>query len=112
MFRRRRKAKDGGLFLGRLFDEGKLRGEVRYKEPIHAITIGPNGSGKGTRLIIPNLADLPRSIFIVDPKAESLAVTFHARAQLGRVYIFSPFNVLVDLLPYLKSHGYNPMADL
>jgi type IV secretion system protein VirD4 len=109
---RRRKAKDRGLLLGELFDEGKVRGEVRYQEPIHAITIGPNGSGKGTRLIIPNLADLPRSIFIVDPKAESLAVTFHARAKLGRVYVINPFNVLVDDLPHLKSHGYNPNADL
>jgi type IV secretion system protein VirD4 len=107
-----RQPKDEGLLLGRLFDEGKAREEVRYREPIHAITIGPNGSGKGTRLIVPNLAELPRSIFIIDPKAEALAVTGRARAKLGRVLIINPFNVLADDLPHLKSHGYNPMADL
>jgi len=112
MFHWRRKIKDKGLLLGRLFDEGKIREEVRYQEPIHAITIGPNGSGKGTRLIIPNLAELPRSIFIIDPKAEALAITGRARAKLGRVHTINPFNVLVDKLPHLKSHGYNPMADV
>jgi type IV secretion system protein VirD4 len=108
----RRSRKDGGLFLGQLFDKGKARQEVRYRESIHAITIGPNGSGKGTRLIIPNLAELPRSIFIIDPKAEALAITGRARAKLGRVLIINPFNVLVDRLPHLRSHGFNPMADL
>jgi type IV secretion system protein VirD4 len=112
MFHWRRKIKDKGLLLGRLFDEGKTHEEVRYQEPIHAITIGPNGSGKGTRLITPNLAELPRSIFIIDPKAEALAITGRARAELGRVHTINPFNVLVDKLPHLKSHGYNPMADL
>jgi type IV secretion system protein VirD4 len=112
MFHWRRKSRDEGLYLGRLFDESKTRDEVHYREPIHAITIGPNGSGKGTRLIIPNLAELPRSIFIIDPKAEALAITGRARAKLGRVHIINPFNVLAERFPHLKSHGYNPMAGL
>jgi type IV secretion system protein VirD4 len=112
MFNWHRKPKDNGLFLGRLFEEGKVGNEVHYREPIHAITIGPNGSGKGTRLIVPNLAELPRSIFIIDPKGEALAITGRARAKLGRVHIINPFNLLADSLPHLKSHGYNPMADL
>lgn len=112
MFQWRRKPKDQGLYLGRLIDRRVVREEVRYKQPIHAITIGPNGSGKGTGLIIPNLADLPRSIVIIDPKAEALAITGRARAKLGRVLIINPFNVLADRRPELKSHGYNPMADL
>lgn len=108
----RRTRKDKGLFLGRLFDKGKAREEVRYREPIHAITIGPNGSGKGTRLIIPNLAELARSVFIIDPKAEALAITGRARAKLGRVHIINAFDLLVDKLPHLKSHGINPVADI
>jgi type IV secretion system protein VirD4 len=107
-----RKRKDKGLFLGQLFDQGKAREEVHYLEPIHAITIGPNGSGKGTRLIIPNLAELPRSIFIIDPKAEALAITGRARAEIGRVHVMNPFHVLADKLPHAKSDGYNPKADL
>jgi type IV secretion system protein VirD4 len=112
MFHWRRKPRDKGLCLGRLFDEGKACEEVYYREPIHAVTIGPNGSGKGTRLIVRNLAELRRSIFVIDPKAEALAITGRARAKLGRVHIINPFNVLADRLPHLKSHGYNPMIDL
>jgi type IV secretion system protein VirD4 len=107
-----RRQKDEGLFLGRLFDGGKTRQEVHYREPIHAVTIGPNGSGKGTRLIIRNLAELPRSIFIIDPKGEALAITGRARAKLGRVHIINSFGVLADRLPHLQSHGFNPLADL
>jgi type IV secretion system protein VirD4 len=110
MFQWKRKPKDGGLYLGDLFDKNRRGEEVRYTNTIHAITIGPNGSGKGTGLIMPNLADLKRSIFIVDPKAEALAVTGAARARLGRVLIINPFNVLADKLPHLKSHGYNPLV--
>lgn len=113
MLRWRAEAKDNGLYLGRLIDGKRLREEVHYPQAIHAITIGPNGSGKGTGLIIPNLANLRRSIFIIDPKAEALAITGRARAKLGRVLVINPFNVLVDgTRPHLKSDGYNPIADL
>ena len=112
MFYRKRKAKDAGLYLGKLFDQGRVYEEVRYNNSIHASTIGPNGSGKGTGLIVPNLANLKRSIFIIDPKAEALAITCRARAKLGRVLIISPFNVLADMLAYLKSHGYNNLTAL
>lgn len=109
----RAKQQDKGLYVGRLIDGKRTREEVRYPQAIHVITIGPNGSGKGTGLIIPNLADLRRSIFIIDPKAEALAITGRARAKLGRVLVINPFNVLVDdKRPHLKSHGYNPMEGL
>lgn len=108
----RRKQKDKGLYLGRLVRGKKLGAEVHYPYPIHAITVGPNGSGKGTALIIPNLAKLRRSVFVIDSKGEALAVTWKARAKLGRVLIINPFNLLVDKLPHLKSDGYNPLADI
>jgi type IV secretion system protein VirD4 len=112
MFHWHGKPKDRGLYLGRLVRGKAAREEVYYRHPIHAITTGPNGSGKGTGLIIPNLMDQPRSVFMIDPKAEALAVTWRARAKLGRVYIINPFNVLADKLLHLTTHGYNPMDGL
>jgi type IV secretory pathway TraG/TraD family ATPase VirD4 len=60
---------------------------------------------KGTGLIIPNLARLRRSVFIIDPKGEAAAITARRRARFGPVKIINPFNVLVDKLPYLRSGG-------
>ncbi len=34
----RRKTKDTGLYLGRLFERGRAREEVPYENSIHAIT--------------------------------------------------------------------------
>jgi type IV secretion system protein VirD4 len=106
------RATDNGLYLGQFIDGKTVREDVRYPGTLHAITIGPNGSGKRTGLIVPNLADLKRSVFIIDPKGEAAAITAHARAKLGRVLMINPFNVLADTLPHLKSNGYNPLAAL
>jgi len=107
-----RKSNDEGLFLGRLLEGRRAREEVVYKSPIHAITVGPNGSLKTSGLIVPNLARLRQSVVIPDPKCEALAITGRARARLGRVFVINPFNVLADELPHVASHGYNPMAEL
>jgi type IV secretion system protein VirD4 len=104
--------RDKGLYLGRFTEDGRASEDVRWRNTIHAVTIGPNGSGKGTGVIVPNLASLPRSLFIIDPKAEALAITGRMRAKLGRVLVINPFNVLAEKLPHLKSHGHNPMDDL
>src|SRR5258707_13836232 len=100
------RAKDRGLYLGAFVEEDRAQEEVRYPSTIHGITIGPNGSGKGTGVIVPNLASLKRSIFIIDPKAEAAAITARARARMGRVVIINPFNVLADELPHLRSNGF------
>jgi type IV secretion system protein VirD4 len=102
----------GGIYLGRQLSEGAERDAVGYPGGAHLLTIGPAGSGKGTGLIIPNLATLRRSILIIDPKGEAAAVTARKRAQFGRVLIINPFEVLTDERPYLKSDGYNPLAAL
>jgi type IV secretion system protein VirD4 len=104
------RSKDEGLYLGRFVDKGRVRSEVRYRDNIHVVTIGPTGSGKGTGLIIPNLSGLKRSIFIIDPKGEAAAVTARARARLGRVIPINPFNVLADTLPHLQSQGFNALT--
>jgi len=101
-----------GLYLGSFLVDGAPRETVGYPGTIHLITIGPNNSGKGTGLIIPNLAMRPQSIFIIDPKGEAAAVTARHRAKFGPVRIINPFNVLVKDLPHLASTGFNPLADL
>jgi type IV secretion system protein VirD4 len=105
-------ARDTGIYLGQVHDQGRIAGEARYAGGKHLITIGPNGSGKGTGVIVPNLAHLRRSILLIDPKGEAAAITARRRAQLGRVVILNPFDVLAADRPYLKSQGFNPLAAL
>ena len=79
---------NGGLYMGYEIappsDEAHLlRGEwlctgaVRnYRGDRHILTIGPNGSGKTRRLLIPNLFYLKDwSIVAIDPKGELFAHT-------------------------------------
>jgi len=103
---------DRGLYLGTFADEAGDERQVRYGGERHLITIGPNGSGKGTGLIVPNLSDLPRSILIIDPKGEAAAITARKRATFGRVVILNPFGVLAGHLPHLKSDCFNPLPSL
>src|ERR1700681_1334025 len=112
MFHWKKEAKDQGLYLGRFLDGSRSRDEVFYNDSIHCCTIGPNGSGKGTGVIVPNLAALRRSVFVIDSQGEAAAITAPARARLGPVKIINPFNVFADELPYLTDTGYNPMAAL
>jgi type IV secretion system protein VirD4 len=107
-----RRNRNRGLYLGRYLENGRARDEVHYPGSAHAVTIGPNGSGKGTGVIIPNLVAYPGSVFIIDPKGEAAAITYRARARRGKVVVINPFNVLADRLPHLKSNGFNPLAVL
>lgn len=85
--------------------------EVRYRRERHLLTVGPNGSGKGTRLLVPALT-LDRSMLVIDPKGELAAITARRRAQFGPVIVLNPFGLLLDKRAHLKSHGFNPMAAL
>ncbi len=104
--------KDHGPYLGTFSRKGMSEGAVRYSGPKHLITIGPPGSGKSAGLVVPNVADLPRSMLIIDPKGELAAITAKARAKMGRVVILNPFGVFADELPHMKSHGFNVLAQL
>ena len=94
----------------------------RYTSDRHLVTVGPNGSGKTRRLLIPNLIWLPNwSVLVVDPKGTLAALTgpYRELQHKGSVIVVDPFGVLerdypalVARYPFLKSAGYNPVAAL
>ena len=99
-----------GLTLGRYFDEEAQRvgDKIVYEGERHLLLFGPNGTGKGTRFLIPNLLSIrDRSIVVIDPKGELAAVTAAFRRTVGDVVMLNPFNVLG-----LGSAGFNPLAAL
>jgi type IV secretion system protein VirD4 len=98
-------------------------GEHRYSSDRHVLTIGPNGSGKTRKLLMPNLFRLADwSCVVIDPKGELAAHTAVRRAaQPGhKVVVIDPFGVVETNYPrlfakhrdLLKSHGANPLAAL
>jgi type IV secretion system protein VirD4 len=101
---------DDGIHLGRHFDETTQRigSKIPYQGERHLLLFGPNGTGKGTRFLIPNLLTIKdRSIIVIDPKGELAAVTADYRRTIGDVVLLNPFNVLG-----LGSAGFNPLASL
>ncbi len=97
-----------GITLGRHYDDATPRiGErVIYQGERHLLLFGPNGTGKGTRFLIPNLLSIKdRSIVVIDPKGELAAVTADYRRTVGEVVMLNPFNMLG-----LGSKGFNPLA--
>ena len=86
-----------GITLGRYYDEARSEAgdKITYTGERHLLLFGPNGTGKGTRFLIPNLAvDQDRSIIVIDPKGELAAVTADYRRTVGDVVMLNPFNVL------------------
>src|ERR1700683_2857694 len=78
--------------LGRYIDreQNTIAGRMSYTGERNAIVFGPNGSGKGTRILMPNLLQCrDRSIFVIDPKGELAAVTAPFRRTLGQVVIIN-----------------------
>ncbi|MBO9499548.1 MAG: type IV secretory system conjugative DNA transfer family protein [Novosphingobium sp.] len=84
---------------------------VKFGGPEHILTIGPTRSGKGRRLLTPELIyDTDRAIIVVDPKGELAKWTAAHRARFGEVFAVDPFGVLADgSASTLTSTGYNPM---
>jgi type IV secretion system protein VirD4 len=104
--------KADSISLGYYYDrESQQRGrEINYNGERHLLIFGPNGSGKGTRFLIPNLLRglKDQSVIVIDPKGELAAVTRRHREAMGHeVRIINPFNVLG-----LGSCGFNPLAGL
>jgi type IV secretion system protein VirD4 len=103
--------------LGRFADSDlrTITGRMGYGGQRNLLVFGPNESGKGMRLLVPNLLQTRgRSIFVIDPKGELAAITAPYRRTLGEVVIINPFGLMTNLPGYadMKSSGYNPLAKL
>jgi type IV secretory pathway TraG/TraD family ATPase VirD4 len=106
--------RNGGVYLGFGSDETSgpappLDAPLCYVGDRHIVSIGPNGSGKTRRLLLPNLVRLHEwSILVVDPKGELAAMTAGHRLEAGSDVVFlNPFNVFG-----MGSNGFNPIAAL
>ena len=130
-------ATDGGVYFGNrvLPDQATLDRSLldeewqvvpnklhRYTGDRHLVTVGPSGTGKTRRLLIPNLIFLTNwSILVVDPKGTLAALTGPYRNSVhpNSVMVIDPFAVLerdypalVRKYPFLKSAGFNSVAAL
>lgn len=77
--------------------------------PVHALTFGPTGSGKGAGTIIPNLLD-QLHIFLVDPGGENTAVAIREWRSKGmKVFAINPFGMHGQAPYLLPRHGFNPL---
>jgi type IV secretion system protein VirD4 len=101
----------------------RAEGEHFYSSDRHVLTVGPNGSGKTRKLLMPNLFRLRDwSCVVIDPKGELAAHTavFRASQPGHKVIILDPFDVLETNYPrlfarhrdLLRSHRCNPLAAL
>src|SRR5271155_466574 len=89
-----------------IWKNGRKGGRVVYDGERHLTLFGPNGSGKGVCLEIPNLLRLTGlSIVSIDPKGQNAAVTMKWRSKVSRVLVLNPFGVLG-----IPSTGFNPLA--
>lgn len=80
-----------------------------FYDGVHAVTIGENGSGKGTAAIVPNLLSLGR-VLLIDPGGENTAIVAkHWREQGRAFFCFNPFGMFTDAPWALPQHGFNPL---
>lgn len=111
-----------GLYVGR-FDQPGGAVSVFYEKDRHAVTVAPNGSGKGRTVLIPHCAHWQESLIAMDIKGELAAITAqHRRDVLGQeVFILNPYGLFEDDLPDgkkgFRSQGFtaarfNPLAGL
>lgn len=92
------------LILGRSSD-GRLVSLSSRQQEANILLTAPVGSGKTSRVIIPNLLRErgSRSLFISDVKGELLKITAGTVSQSHEVLVFAPGRPK-------ESHGYNPLA--
>lgn len=105
------------IWLGESWDPwGKKKGgaPVTYDGERHLTMFGPNGSGKGATIEIPNLLRLGGdvSILSIDPKGQNAAVTAAYRRKVSDVLVVNPFGLHRGMYPDLESVGFNPLASL
>lgn len=107
-------AAQGALLLGKTAN-GQYVGLIDNR---HCLTVAGSRAGKGTSLIVPNLALYPGSVLCIDPKGENAFLTAERRRRIGQdVYVLDPFGVSGDPAPggeisIEDRAAYNPMQDL
>jgi len=84
---------------------------VKFEGPEHLLLMAPTRSGKGRRVLLPELIyDTHRSMVVVDPKGELATWSAAYRAKIGDVLAIDPFGVLQNTPGVdLTSVGYNPL---
>src|ERR1700693_908678 len=105
---------DKGIYFGVFAGEDACESppvRLRSKGPKHCLLIGPPGSGKSLGIFVPNIAHLPRSMIVIDPKGQLAAITARKRARMGRVISINPYNLFPEL-PQLKDRGWEPLRQL
>ena len=97
--------KSGGVLLGQT-QSGKL---ASFSGDGHLLIFAPNGAGKGTGFVQPNLVEYRGSMVVLDPKGENAMRSAKHRASVRgqRVVVLDPFGQ--SGLPSVK---YNPLASL
>ena len=100
------------FYFGRQFnaETGKAGAKLDYGGDRHILAFGPTGSGKGVRVLLPNLLTglKEQSAIVIDPKGEAAYETADARRAMGHeVVILNPFDVRG-----LGGQAFNPLAAL
>lgn len=91
--------------------DGKPR-RIEFNGDEHLLTIGPTRSGKGRRLLTPNLVlDTDRSVVVIDPKGELAKWTWtHRKGSGNEVLALDPFGLLEEMPEVgALSTGFNPL---
>ncbi len=95
-------ARPGRLVAGRSVRTGRL---LAGSDCISAVGFGPNGSGKTTGLIAPNVAEWAGPVVMTTTKVADLALIHAHRAHLGPVWVVAPAGA-----PGYPTAGWSPVA--
>ena len=94
--------RSGRLVAGRSLRTGRL---LAGADCISAVGFGPNGSGKTTGLIAPNVAEWAGPVVMTTTKVADLALIHAHRAQLGPMWVVAPTGA-----PGYHTAGWSPVA--
>lgn len=75
--------KAAGLFKPNSVTIGEMNNKQIQVPLREQLIVAPQGSGKGTTVVVPALLQQERSIITTDPKAQNFAVTSGARVSIG-----------------------------
>ena len=90
------------LVAGRGSASGRL---LAGHDCVSAVAFGPNGSGKTTSLIVPNVLDWPGPVVLTTAKSQDLDPICRARAERGPVWVIAPGGA-----PGHETVGWSPIA--